>query len=90
MLDAVDQHAAHEDVVDQFRAVAKDAREAALLWNTGARFLEPCAIALIGSLEAGMPISEPGGPSRIWWSGQQLVVEISEKHDGSLAAPAVQ
>jgi hypothetical protein len=61
----VDERVADQEVVDQLAASAKAAAEAALLGISGARFPSRQASPWSPVSKPAVPISEPGGPSRI-------------------------
>jgi hypothetical protein len=63
VLDAVDQHVAHEDVIDQFRAVAKDARSVQRDWVLRSERPACSRATLVDSAES---IVEQRRPSVSW------------------------
>jgi hypothetical protein len=56
---------ADEDVVDRLAAAADHVAEGALLRDQRSEVPQPRAAALVAPLEAGVPLSEPGGPAGV-------------------------
>jgi hypothetical protein len=84
-----DESAADEDVVDQLRARAKDARKAPLRRNHGREVPQPPGVAVVWLVETGRLDLRPERTEQdLRRRGQRLVVEVPEHHNRALVPVA--